>query len=119
FKIGDAYQEKAPPPPPPPPPAEPEPEPVAEAEIPPDAVLTEDEAMVRYLSDDERKQTEKVSAVQKLYRLTTKDKIITALQGTREERTILVRDPNRIVAMAVLGSPKLTDAEVESFAAMK
>ena len=35
-----------------------------------DAPLTEDEALVRYLSDEERQQTEKVSAVQKLYRLT-------------------------------------------------
>ena len=81
--------------------------------------ISEDEAQVRYLSDEERQQTEKVGAVQKLYRLNTKDKIITAFQGTREERTILVRDPNRIVAAAALGSPKLTDAEVESIAAMK
>src|SRR5262249_50251588 len=37
----------------------------------------------------------------------------------REERAILIRDPNRIVSSAVLGSPKLTDAEIESFAGMK
>jgi hypothetical protein len=41
-----------------------------------------------------------------------------ALKGTREQRSVLVRDPNRIVAAAVLSSPKLTDAEVESFARM-
>jgi len=82
-------------------------------------VATEDEAMVRYLSDEERQQTEKVSAVQKLYRLNTAEKTITALKGNQEERAILVRDPNRIVSAAVLGSPKLTDAEIESFAAMK
>jgi hypothetical protein len=41
------------------------------------------------------------------------------LKGTREERTVLVRDRNRIVCTAVLGSPRLTEAEVESFAAMK
>ena len=45
--------------------------------------------------------------------------MITALKGTREERAILIRDPNRIVATAVLGSPKVTDGEIESFAAMK
>ena len=81
--------------------------------------MTEDEAVVRYLSDEERQQTEKVSAVQKIYRLNTAEKIITALKGIREERAILIRDPNRIVATAVLGSPRLTDAEIESFAAMK
>ena len=30
-----------------------------------------------------------------------------------------MRDPNRMVATAVLGSPRLTEAEIESFAAMK
>ena len=120
FKVGAAYEGKeALPPPPPPPEPEPEPESVPEVEMSADPSLTEDEAMVRYLSDDERKQTEKVSAVQKLYRLNTAEKTITALKGNREERAILIRDPNRIVAAAVLGSPKLTDAEIEGFAAMK
>jgi hypothetical protein len=60
-----------------------------------------------------------VSALQRLYRLNTAEKVITALKGSREERAILVRDPNRIVSTAVLGSPRVTDAEIESFAAMK
>jgi hypothetical protein len=75
--------------------------------------------MVRYLSEDERDQGEKVSVLQRVYRLNTAEKVITALKGSREERAILIRDPNRIVSTAVLGSPKLTDAEVESFASMK
>ncbi len=120
FHIGEA--EAAPAAPPPPPeaaPAEAPPEP--EAEIAPvgDVFLTEDEAMVRYLSEEERQQTEKVSAVQKIYRLNTAEKLITALKGSREERAILIRDPNRLVAMGVLGSPRLTEAEIESFSAMK
>ena len=41
-----------------------------------------------------------------------------AMKGTREERAILVRDPNRIVAIAVLSSPKITQTEVESIAKM-
>ena len=57
--------------------------------------------------------------MQRIYRLNTAEKVITALKGTREERAILVRDPNRIVATAVLGSPRLTEAEIESFAGMK
>ena len=68
---------------------------------------------------EERQQTEKVNAVQKIYRLNTAEKVITALKGTREERAILIRDPNRIVSTAVLGSPRLTDAEIEAFSAMK
>lgn len=81
--------------------------------------MSEDQAIVHYLSDDERRETEKISAVQRLYRLNTADKVITALKGSREERALLVRDPNRIVASAVLGSPRLTDAEVEAFAGMR
>jgi hypothetical protein len=119
FRIGEV--EPAPAPEAPPPPEE------APAEVPPepelisaeDAFLTEDEAMVRYLSEEERQQSEKVSTVQKIYRLNTAEKLLTALKGSREERAILIRDPNRLVSTAVLGSPKVTEAEIESFTAMK
>ena len=121
FHIGESAEPAAPPPEAPPAP-EPAAEEVAEeppVEEPETGYLSEEEAMVRYLSEDERHQTEKVSALQRLYRLNTAEKVITALKGSREERAILVRDPNRIVSTAVLGSPRLTEAEVEAFAAMK
>lgn len=41
-----------------------------------------------------------------------------AMKGTRAQRAVLIRDPNKLVASAVLSSPKLTDAEVEGFARM-
>ena len=46
------------------------------------------------------------------------DRVKLAMKGTREQRAQLIRDPNRMVSAAVLTSPKLTDAEVESFAKM-
>jgi hypothetical protein len=46
------------------------------------------------------------------------DRVKLAMRGTREQRTVLIRDPNRIVASAVLSSPKLTDSEVEAFSRM-
>ena len=46
------------------------------------------------------------------------DRIKMALRGTREQRTVLVRDPNKVVAVAVLGSPKLNPTEVEAYARM-
>jgi hypothetical protein len=97
--------------------AEPAPdvEEVPEAEI----LMTEDEYVVRTLSEEDRQKTEKVSAVQKIYRSNTAEKLITALKGSREERSILIRDPNRLVATAVLGSPRITEAEIESISAMK
>jgi hypothetical protein len=41
-----------------------------------------------------------------------------AMKGSREQRAVLVRDPNRMIAAAVLSSPKLAETEVEAFARM-
>jgi hypothetical protein len=41
-----------------------------------------------------------------------------AMKGTREQRAVLIRDPNKMVAAAVLSSPKLSDTEIESFSRM-
>jgi hypothetical protein len=121
FHIGVAAPQAAPPPaaaPPPPGPAETD---ELQEELPPEEPppQTDDEALVRYLSPEEREEAEKVSVVQRIYRLNTAEKVLAALKGNREERAILIRDPNRIVATAVLGSPRLTEAEIESFAGMK
>ena len=51
--------------------------------------------------------------------LPVREKIKHAMFGTREIRTLLVRDTNREVARSVLRSPKLTESEVESIAAMR
>ena len=121
FRVGQ--QPEAPPEPapaPPPPVQAPAPEPEVEEVSPQTEIsMTEDEAIVRYLSEEDRQKSEKVSAVQKIYRLNTAEKIITALKGSREERSILIRDPNRLVATAVLGSPRITEAEIESISGMK
>lgn len=41
-----------------------------------------------------------------------------AMKGTRAQRAQLIRDSNKLVAAAVLSSPKLTEVEVEAFAKM-
>jgi hypothetical protein len=46
------------------------------------------------------------------------DRLKLATKGTREQRGQLIRDSNRIVATAVLTSPKLSESEVEAFAKM-
>lgn len=46
------------------------------------------------------------------------DRIKLALRGSREQRSVLIRDPNKVVAVAVLGSPKLNVNEIESYARM-
>ncbi|MBA3638014.1 MAG: hypothetical protein H0W53_01790 [Acidobacteria bacterium] len=46
------------------------------------------------------------------------DRMKLAMRGTREQRSQLIRDSNKLVAVAVLSSPKLTESEVENFARM-
>jgi hypothetical protein len=53
-----------------------------------------------------------------LANLPIKKRVKLASKGTREQRAQLIRDPNKMVSSAVLSSPKLTDAEVESFTKM-
>jgi hypothetical protein len=115
FHIGEQPPEPAAAPAPAavPEPVEAQPEP----EAPPPA--TEAEAIAQYLGDDEQQDEKKISTVQRIYRMNTAEKLIAALKGSREDRAILVRDTNRLVSSAVLGSPRLTDVEIESFAGMK
>jgi hypothetical protein len=61
----------------------------------------------------------KLSALQKVGRMTVAERIKTAFGGDKEERSILVRDTSKVVQNAVLASPRLTDAEVETFASTK
>lgn len=59
------------------------------------------------------------SALQKISRLDVKGRIQLGMKGSKEERSILVRDGTKVVALAVLDSPKVTEAEVEMFASQK
>ena len=55
---------------------------------------------------------------QRLANMTVPEKVKCAIKGTREMRAVLIRDPNRMVASAVLSCPKVNEAEVEAFAKM-
>jgi hypothetical protein len=59
------------------------------------------------------------SVLQKIAKLDVKGRIQLAMKGSKEERSILVRDGTKVVALAVLDSPKITDGEVEKFANQK
>lgn len=62
---------------------------------------------------------ERISPLQKIARLRVGERVQLAMRGNKEERFILIRDGSRVVSSAVLQSPKLSDAEVETFAGMK
>jgi hypothetical protein len=58
------------------------------------------------------------TATQKLANMGFADRLRAAVKGTREMRAILIRDPNRMIALAVLSGPKVSEPEIESFARM-
>jgi len=59
------------------------------------------------------------NTLQKINALDVKGRIQLALKGNKEERSILIRDGTKVVALAVLEAPKLSDGEVEKFASQK
>ena len=62
---------------------------------------------------------ERVSMLNRVMKMGMKDRIKLGMKGDREARNILIRDPNRIVASAVINNPRLTEQEVESISAMR
>jgi hypothetical protein len=62
---------------------------------------------------------ERGSALQKIAKMDIKGRIQLAMKGTKEERSLLIRDGTKIVALAVLESPKVSDGEVERYAGQK
>jgi len=65
------------------------------------------------------KPAERDNTMQKIAKLDVKGRIQLALKGNKEERSILIRDGTKVVALAVLEAPKLSDGEVEKFALQK
>jgi hypothetical protein len=65
---------------------------------------------------DERETRE--TAVQRIAKMGFTQRLKAAVKGTREMRSILIRDPNKMIAAAVLSSPKLSEPEIESIARM-
>jgi hypothetical protein len=64
--------------------------------------------------DIARRQT----LIQRLAKMSVAQRVQFAMKGGSEARRTLVRDSNKVVQRAVLQSPRLTDQEVEAFAAM-
>ncbi len=52
----------------------------------------------------------------RLSKMSAADKLVMATMGTKQERMILVRDPNKKVAVAVVTGPKMSEFEVQLIA---
>lgn len=102
--------------------AEAEPHPAADAhtaEAKPEAQAAKPGLAAKPKKPAHPQETKRDSTLQKIARLDVKGRISLAVRGTKEERSILIRDGTKLVALAVLDSPKISDGEVESFAQQK
>ena len=59
------------------------------------------------------------SGTQDLAAMNFPQRLNAAMKGTREQRAILIRDPNKMICSSVLSSPKVSSPEVETFARMQ
>ncbi len=72
------------------------------------------EAATEAEPDEERRRT----LLQRLAKMNVAQRVKFAVMGGSDARRTLIRDSNKVVQRAVLQSPRLTDQEVEAFAAM-
>ncbi len=54
-----------------------------------------------------------LTLLQRIQRLSFGEKRLLALRGGKEVRSILIKDPNKEIVLAVLDNPKITDTEIE------
>jgi hypothetical protein len=78
-----------------------------------DASTDDDAALLGDESED------RATATQRLAKMSFSERLKAAVKGSREMRSILIRDPNKLIASSVLSSPKLAEPEVEAIAKMQ
>ncbi len=91
--------------------------------LPPQEVVTDlAEAVLPPLAPGEAADEgtrQRVTLHQKLVRLDITGRIRLAKIGSREERMMLVKSPNKLICTAAVRSPKITDSEVESIVQLR
>ena len=60
-----------------------------------------------------------LSLTQRVLRLTTSQKIMLAIKGGKEERTLLIREANRLIQVNVIRNGRITEGEVAYIAQMR
>lgn len=61
-------------------------------------------------------QQKKLNITQRVLRMSVSEKIKLATLGNKEARTLLLRDANKLVCMAAVTSPRITDGEIMTLA---
>jgi len=66
-----------------------------------------------------KRDEQQKSLAQRIKELTTSQKIALAKKGNKEARMILIKDQNEVVALEVVSSPRITEAEILAIAQMR
>jgi hypothetical protein len=77
-----------------------------------------DKIIGEFKSEEMDLPSERISIINRIMKMGMKDRAKLAIKGDREARNILVRDPNRVIAQAVLNNPRITEQEIEKIASM-
>ena len=75
-----------------------------------------DEEPLVATAEEDKVDDDTPSEPQVLANLSIMQRMKLATKGTKEHRSQLIRDPNKLVSMAVLSSPKITESEIETYA---
>ncbi len=78
-----------------------------------------EEADVNNLIEDVTIEQKALSTLEKINRMKLPEKVKLALEGTKTERMILLRDPSKMVIKSVLSSPKISEDEIAIFLKIK
>lgn len=86
-------------------------------ELPPpadtaEAVMAEFGDALTSASAPPMEEGKRLNLTQRISKMNVSEKIKLATLGNKEARSILMRDPNKLVSLAVIGSPRITDGEV-------
>ncbi|HEY8209805.1 MAG TPA: hypothetical protein VIG99_20095, partial [Myxococcaceae bacterium] len=87
------------------------------AEQPPDPGPSAEDVMAEYAGLGEEgappmEEGKRLTLTQKIMKMSVAEKIKLASQGNKEARSLLLRDSNKLVSVAVIRSPRITDGEV-------
>ena len=83
----------------------------------PQIELPPDEMLEKYSEDEIEKMRQ--NTWQRIQTMSVAEKIQEALKGTREARSILIKDSNKLITSAVVKSPKITEDEVVKISCSK
>jgi hypothetical protein len=80
------------------------------------AELAADETQLALHAETPEEQQKRLTISQRIAKMSVSEKIKLATLGNKEARTLLLRDTNKLVCLAAVTSPRITDGEVMTLA---